>query len=180
MDTRLRSNAAAGPFSSQPSGLRVFWLAALSLIGRRPQRVFSLFASRIQAKYAAAPLNQSRTWCTSTDSFMIGGWTLSVHHAYDATTNTLFLGEGRQRNGYRLGTPVSFNGNNLLTSATSTYCGESNAVIKRTRIGTSVGFTHWILSGIRGGFSNGDLSVKSGIMRSSASLNPFSLNPLPE
>jgi len=36
MDTRLRSNAAAGPFSSQPSGLRVFWLAALSLIGRRP------------------------------------------------------------------------------------------------------------------------------------------------
>src|SRR6516164_6041985 len=65
MDTRLRSNAAAGPFSSQPSGLRVFWLAALSLIGRRPQRVFSLFASRIQPKYAAAPLNQSRTWCTS-------------------------------------------------------------------------------------------------------------------
>src|SRR6516162_11890458 len=65
MDTCLRSNAAAGPFSSQPSGLRVFWLAALSLIGRRPQRVFSLFASRIQPKYAAAPLNQSRTWCTS-------------------------------------------------------------------------------------------------------------------
>src|SRR6516165_12716609 len=116
MDTWLRSNAAAGPFSSQPSRLRVFWLAALSLIGRRPQRVFSLFASRIQAKYAAAPLNQSRTWCTSTDAFMIGGWTLSVHHAYDATTNTLFLGVGRQRNGYRLGTPVSFNGNNHLTS----------------------------------------------------------------
>src|SRR6516162_9487977 len=65
MDTCLRSNATAGPFSSQPSGLRVFWLAALSLIGRRPQRVFSLFASRIQPKYAAAPLNQSRTWCTS-------------------------------------------------------------------------------------------------------------------
>src|SRR6516165_2755103 len=53
------------PISSQPSGLRVFWPAALSLIGRRPQRVFSLFASRIQPKYAAAPLNQSRTWCTS-------------------------------------------------------------------------------------------------------------------
>src|SRR6516164_7261759 len=68
MDTRLRSNAAASPFSSQPTGLRVFWLAALSLIGRRPQRVFSLFASRIQPKYAAAPLNQSRTWCTSVPS----------------------------------------------------------------------------------------------------------------
>jgi hypothetical protein len=39
--------------------------AAGSLIGRRPQRVFSLFASRIQPKYAAAPLYQSRTWCTS-------------------------------------------------------------------------------------------------------------------
>jgi len=45
---------------------------------------------------------------------------------------------------------------------------------------TSFGFTHWILSGIRGGFSNGDLSVKSGFMRSSASLNPRSPNPLPE
>jgi hypothetical protein len=31
-------------------GLRVFWSAALSLIGQRPQRVFSLFASRIQPK----------------------------------------------------------------------------------------------------------------------------------
>jgi hypothetical protein len=59
------SNAAAGPFSSQPSGLRIFWPAALSLIGQRPQRVFSLFASRIQPKYAAAPLHQSLTWCTS-------------------------------------------------------------------------------------------------------------------
>jgi hypothetical protein len=54
----------SGPFSSQPSGLRVFWPAALSLIGQRPQRVFSLFASRIQPKYAAAPLPQSLTWCT--------------------------------------------------------------------------------------------------------------------
>jgi hypothetical protein len=33
----------------------------LSLIGQRPQRVFSLFASRIQPKYAAAPLHQSLT-----------------------------------------------------------------------------------------------------------------------
>jgi RHS repeat-associated protein len=47
---------------------------------------------------------------------MIGGWTLSVHHAYDPNTNTLFLGDGRQRNGYQLGTPVSYNNNLLLTS----------------------------------------------------------------
>ena len=40
--------------------------AAGSLIGQRPQRVFSLFASRIQPKFAAAPLPQSLTWCTST------------------------------------------------------------------------------------------------------------------
>src|SRR4029077_16226345 len=39
--------------------------AALSLIGQRPQRVFSLFASRIQPKYTVAPLHQSLTWCTS-------------------------------------------------------------------------------------------------------------------
>ena len=53
------------PFSSQPCGLRAFWPAALSLIGKRPPRVFSLFASRIQPKFAAAPLHQSLTWCTS-------------------------------------------------------------------------------------------------------------------
>jgi RHS repeat-associated protein len=52
----------------------------------------------------------------SADAFMIGGWTLTVHHAYDTNTNTLFLGDGTQRNGYQLGTPVSFNGDLLLTS----------------------------------------------------------------
>jgi hypothetical protein len=31
---------------------------------KRPQRVLSLFASRIQSKFAAAPLHQSLTWCT--------------------------------------------------------------------------------------------------------------------
>lgn len=51
-------NAAAGPFSPQPCGLRAFWPPALSLIGKRPPRVFSLFASRIQPKFAAA-------WCTN-------------------------------------------------------------------------------------------------------------------
>jgi len=52
----------------------------------------------------------------STDAAMIGGWTLSVHHAYDINSNTLFLGDGNQRNGYELGTPVSYNGDLLLTS----------------------------------------------------------------
>jgi RHS repeat-associated protein len=50
------------------------------------------------------------------DAAMIGGWTLNVHHAYDAATNTLFLGDGSQRRGYELGTGVPFNGNVLLTS----------------------------------------------------------------
>jgi RHS repeat-associated protein len=50
------------------------------------------------------------------DAFMIGGWTLSAHHAYAPGTNTLFLGDGTQRNGYQLGTPVSSNGSNLITS----------------------------------------------------------------
>ena len=52
----------------------------------------------------------------SADAAMLGGWTLSVHHAYDPSTNTLFLGDGTQRNGYQLGTPVTYNGNLLLTS----------------------------------------------------------------
>jgi RHS repeat-associated protein len=52
----------------------------------------------------------------STDAAMIGGWTLSVHHAYDPNTNTLFLGDGGQRNGYQLGQPVLFNGGLVLTS----------------------------------------------------------------
>jgi RHS repeat-associated protein len=52
----------------------------------------------------------------STDASSIGGWTLDVHHAYDPTTNTLFLGDGHQRDGFELGTPVLFNGNLLITS----------------------------------------------------------------
>ncbi|MGA8153050.1 MAG: RHS repeat-associated core domain-containing protein [Terriglobales bacterium] len=52
----------------------------------------------------------------NTDALMIGGWTLSVHHAYDPGSDTLFLGDGTQRNGYQLGTPVSFGGNTLITS----------------------------------------------------------------
>ena len=51
------------------------------------------------------------------DALSIAGWTLSVHHAYDVNTNTLFLGDGRQRNGSELGIiPVSDNGDYLLTS----------------------------------------------------------------
>ena len=50
------------------------------------------------------------------DASQIGGWTLAVHHAYDPSTNTLFLGDGSQRNGYQLGVPVSYNGDLLLTS----------------------------------------------------------------
>ncbi|MGA7314967.1 MAG: RHS repeat-associated core domain-containing protein [Silvibacterium sp.] len=52
----------------------------------------------------------------SADAAMIGGWTLTVHHAYDAATNTLFLGDGSQRNGYQLGTPVIVSSNFLRTS----------------------------------------------------------------
>jgi RHS repeat-associated protein len=47
---------------------------------------------------------------------MIGGWTLSVHHAYDRSSGTLLLGDGSQRNAYQLGAPVVFNGNALVTS----------------------------------------------------------------
>lgn len=52
----------------------------------------------------------------SADAAVLGGWTLSVHHVYDPRTHTLFLGDGTQRNGYQLGTPVSLNGHVLITS----------------------------------------------------------------
>jgi len=52
----------------------------------------------------------------SADAAMVGGWTLSVHHPYDTVSNTLFLGDGSQRNAYHLGSPVSFNGNLLVRS----------------------------------------------------------------
>jgi RHS repeat-associated protein len=53
----------------------------------------------------------------SADAAMIGGWTLSVHHAYDASTNTLFFGNGGQRNAYQLGgTPFTLSGLPLITS----------------------------------------------------------------
>jgi RHS repeat-associated protein len=54
---------------------------------------------------------------SSTDAMMIGGWTLSVHHAYNPANNTLYLGDGSQRSGYQIGTPVSYMGNTLVTSA---------------------------------------------------------------
>ena len=50
------------------------------------------------------------------DALMIGGWTLSVHHAYDVATNTLYLGDGSRRAGYEIGNPLFNNGNLLITS----------------------------------------------------------------
>ncbi|MGP0098286.1 MAG: RHS repeat domain-containing protein [Terriglobales bacterium] len=50
------------------------------------------------------------------DALMLGGWTLNVQHAYDPATNTLFLGDGSQRSGYEIGTPLSLNSNLLITS----------------------------------------------------------------
>ncbi len=50
------------------------------------------------------------------DAASIGGWTLNVHHVYDAGNNILFLGDGSQRSAWQLGTPVTYNGNTMLTS----------------------------------------------------------------
>lgn len=54
------------------------------------------------------------------DAALLGGWTLSAHHVYDPITNTLFQGDGKQRNGYQLGTPLSVGGNRLVTSEDGT------------------------------------------------------------
>jgi RHS repeat-associated protein len=47
---------------------------------------------------------------------MFGGWTLSAHHAYDSGRNALYLGDGRQRNSWRMGPPISANGSYLLAA----------------------------------------------------------------
>ncbi len=61
-------------------------------------------------------LGASASSAASSDAAMIGGWTLSVHHAYDPNSNRLLLGDGRKRNGYQLGRGVFFNNNFLFTS----------------------------------------------------------------
>jgi RHS repeat-associated protein len=50
------------------------------------------------------------------DAAMMGGWTLNVHHAYDSSTNTLFLGDGGQRSAWQLAGSSTYNGNYLVTS----------------------------------------------------------------
>ena len=39
-----------------------------------------------------------------------------MHHAFDPGSNTLYLWDGSQRNGYQMGTPVTLNGDLLVTS----------------------------------------------------------------
>ncbi len=49
-------------------------------------------------------------------ALMTAGWTLNIHHAYDVSSNTLFLGEGSQRSAWQLGSPPVSNGNTVLTN----------------------------------------------------------------
>jgi RHS repeat-associated protein len=70
--------------------------------------------------YASSRATGGGNSVASANAAMLGGWTLSVHHAYDPVSNTLFLGDGSQRNAYQLGSPVSFNGNVLLMSQDGT------------------------------------------------------------
>jgi RHS repeat-associated protein len=46
----------------------------------------------------------------------VGGWSFNVHHTYDPATNTLYFGDGRQRNGFEIGSPLVSNGNTLIMS----------------------------------------------------------------
>ncbi len=50
------------------------------------------------------------------DAATIGGWTLNVHHAYDASNNTLFLGDGSQRSAWQLAGSSMYSGDYLVTS----------------------------------------------------------------
>ena len=55
-----------------------------------------------------------RSPTATADAATLGGWTITVHHAYDGYT--LYLGDGSERSGYELGAPVLLNRNLYLTS----------------------------------------------------------------
>lgn len=46
----------------------------------------------------------------------LGGWTLSVHHAYDPSTNALYLGSGQRRDAVALGEIKRASGDFLIAS----------------------------------------------------------------
>jgi RHS repeat-associated protein len=50
----------------------------------------------------------------------LGGWTLNIHHAYDPASNTLFLGDGRQRSAWQLAGSSTYQSNYLVTSEDGT------------------------------------------------------------
>jgi RHS repeat-associated protein len=63
-----------------------------------------------------APARAGATAVASKDSQMLAGWTVNVHHAYDPSTYTLFLGNGRQRSVWKLGAPAIYNGKTYIAS----------------------------------------------------------------
>ena len=63
-----------------------------------------------------APGRSGADSIATADAAMIGGWTLNVHHAYDSSSNTLFLGDGGQRSAWQLAGSSTYNGNYLVTS----------------------------------------------------------------
>jgi len=50
------------------------------------------------------------------DAKSTGGWTLDIHHVYDPSTGTVYLGDGEQRSAWQLGQLPTYEGNTLVTS----------------------------------------------------------------
>ena len=65
---------------------------------------------------SARTLASGANTLVTTYTAMLGGWTLSAHHAYDPGRNVLYLGAGGQRNSWRMGAPLTANGSYLLTA----------------------------------------------------------------
>lgn len=63
-----------------------------------------------------APGRRGASAIATADARMIGGWTLNVHHAYDPTARTLYLGDGRRRSQWQLGDAPKYQDNYLLTA----------------------------------------------------------------
>src|ERR1017187_6700310 len=55
------------------------------------------FELHYQSDRTPARLGSAAAWTAR--NFFLGGWSLNVHHAYDAAANVLYLGHGATRSG---------------------------------------------------------------------------------
>ncbi|MEM8931695.1 MAG: hypothetical protein AAGE94_11010, partial [Acidobacteriota bacterium] len=85
------SRLPAGPYAMSPPG--------------RPNAKITLYREE-RKSFEPIAVRRVGAW-DARRAFGMGGWSLDVHHAYDPSTRTLYLGDGRERSAHQLGTVLS-------------------------------------------------------------------------